>query len=1301
MAVDAGGASLFCLDAGGGELDEALEERRQGRRLFGGEPKGFPRLVRFPVIASVEQGDAETEFRMIRVVRAGKGPWRRPVVPESMTGGVGKGVRKKAGRVGIRGKVDRRVVRLAFAARHEELLANEASAKRCSPPEEELALIRYPRPSILASIPRDRHAVIEASAGAGKTFTIEHLFVEFLLSEGLDVSDILVLTYTEKAATELRRRIRAILDSVRVGAREAAPNADAWMIDARQRLVLARALADYDAATITTIHGFMQSVLVDHAFGLARSLDQEIVDGRSAFSAAFIDCLRRDFARAPELRGFLECWLDGASVDALEDLLWLAHEANAPIRPAFDQARLMQAIEGAQALTDPVERARLGKQIKNGNSRKAFLARLDVIANSLSGANASRRLTRFLKESKKALPEIAKYVEALPSEDPSVRSLRQLVEGFVPLKAAIAQLFLPVVERRLNETKNVEGTFDFADMIRLVREAFDSPEGDHVVQCLRKRYRVALIDEFQDTDPAQWKIFRRLFVDAGPSHRLYLVGDPKQAIYGFRGADVRTYLAAKKEILARAPGDRPIVLGQNFRSTPRLILAINDILKQDAPRPLLPGNDGIVYDTPVTPGRPDFRVRVGDSVGGDVAPVQIWELLGEAGDLPIERVREHFGRRIAEEIDGLLHDPARRLWLDPGDGAEVKPVKASDIFILTTSNREAVQVSTWLRERGIPYAFHRLDGLFATAEAEDIAALLAAIVEPGDSSHRLKAWLTGFFETPLEDLAGARDLDATHPLAARLYEWSVRATTCEFAELVEIILEESGLIRRQLALRASERSLVNYLHLFELLAEEQRRRGLDVAGVARLLRRFIKGRELPLGQDSDVQRIESEREAVQIMTMHRAKGLEAAVVFLFGGFAARERNNSERVHYDSENNRVLTIGDDTTAKHAERNETDQERARLLYVALTRARAALYLPYVDPTQTKKFEGAYRRLIDRLTDLKNELREGPRADLFRIETRPLARRPSRAAPAPDASPIGVEAWPEPKALRFALPPLGTIRDRARPALVESYSSIKRKSAAATSLELDTFTAESSGFTPDWLGPNDLPGGIATGLLLHDCLERMPLDSLGDSAPLLDWIEKPEVNRLIRSMLSRHGFGGERLVETGRLLHAALTTSLPRGENPPLPPLCRAARVTRELEFHFPFPSPAHAPLGERHGEVSIDRGYLKGFVDVLFEVDGLVYFLDWKSDILPAFSHDVVADCVATRYGVQSRLYGLALVRMLGIGSRDQYDARFGGMFYCFLRGMGASDAAVHFERPPWTRMVEIDAELARGRVGESA
>ncbi|MGH7296233.1 MAG: UvrD-helicase domain-containing protein, partial [Polyangiaceae bacterium] len=411
---------------------------------------------------------------------------------------------------------------------------------------------RVARPPVLRRVPLDRHAVIEASAGTGKTFTLEHLIVELVLAGDVPVDRVLVVTFTEKATNELRVRVRTKLEELQEG-RGAEPSeadlraGDFWTIDDAAQAKLTRALHALDGTTIATIHAFCQRVLRENAFASGRLFEERQVDGRDSFARAMREALRRVVATDPERAPWLEAALHwGWSIDRIEDLLWNVQQAHGDPRPGFEPAVLAAAIDAF-----PVEVTGLAQGREElrawgmpGGTITAVCKRLWAIASGVASAREARSIPAFVRELEGA--ELEYLLERLPDYLPRPGLMGRACEVALTLArvtptltGAIAQTMLGPLRDELARHKRAEGEYDFDDMLSLVDEALRGERGGALVEAMRGRWSYALIDEFQDTDETQWSIFRRAFFAPHASLRstVCLVGDPKQSIYRFRGAD--------------------------------------------------------------------------------------------------------------------------------------------------------------------------------------------------------------------------------------------------------------------------------------------------------------------------------------------------------------------------------------------------------------------------------------------------------------------------------------------------------------------------------------------------------------------------------------------------------------------------------------------------------------------------------------------------------------------------------------------------------------------------------------------
>jgi exodeoxyribonuclease V beta subunit len=1173
----------------------------------------------------------------------------------------------------------------------------------------------YPRPSILDSIKLDRHAVIEASAGTGKTFTIEHLVIEILLHEPVKIDEVLVLTFTERAAGELRQRIRSKIDDALFNPCTALhcghdiPGGN-WLIDDEARRRLARALYSFDAAAIGTIHSFFGRVLCEHAFSNGRPFEGELADGRTLFGGAFKTALRRSLAiKSSASSRLLAVWLEqngDQAIEYLESRLYQCHGTRRQIEPPFSLEAIEREIKtnfvfntDLRALAERVNSTLKTAKV-HGLKVKAVVNRIGALADLLDASGRTiiaildgsfqktvRELGARLRESAGAAREVADIAAVIT----------RLETALVTAEAALVQTALPVARKFLEAEKAATGQFEFDDLIQGVVKTLKGPRASALCDTLRRRYRFALIDEFQDTDSDQWEFFNRVFVESNAGHRVYLIGDPKQAIYGFRGGDVAAYLGARQHIEQQASPRVPLLY--NFRSTAALIEACNLIFRQSAASPFFRGE--IKYDKDVeTAPKRDYAAYVATGPEGPpTRPVYLLKFKTKRETFSMAELRRGLGWQIAREIRKLLTDPGFYVpEKEDKDGkVERRRVLHKDIYILTATNSDATQVSQFLRRSGIPFSFYKQDGLFETPEARELRDLLAAIDRPDDTGLRGRAWITPFFDVPLGALPQLFELDESHPLVQRLTAWNDLAERRQFETLFSRILDESGVSRRELFLKSGERTLTNYLHLCEILLEEARKTGCGLADLVTTLTAYIQKTRKPPGEDRDVQRLESDRDAVQIMTIHKSKGLEAAVVFVYGGFCLKSTGDWHEYHGAS-GERVLYLGDNPDAEQAAASEAEEERERVFYVALTRAKARLYLTVIPHALWPNgWKGGYKRVNDRLNALEAELPGSDFDRLFRVIE--FQDTPMGLGPGDESRPaVDLATWSPTPGLfdeRDGSAAFEGLKRRHAGYEVTSYSRMKRQWETELVVSRVERDREAAVVRPP---SGALPGGTDAGTFLHEILELVPLESLALAANSQAWSEIPAVAKVIDDALVQNAIDRVHRQAAAGMAYLALTQAIDVGSGRSIRGLGRCARSLREMEFLFPLPEGSHPRLGappDGRQKLVVERGFIKGFVDLIVEHEGLVYFADWKSDVLESYDPGPIEQHVKAHYDIQAKLYSLALVKALGVHSEREYDSRFGGLVYVFLRGLEEATPrrpAVYFDRPAWGDILRYELQI---------
>lgn len=1140
---------------------------------------------------------------------------------------------------------------------------------------------RYaPRLPILEELAHQPYAVVEASAGTGKTYTLENLVVDLIIREGIPLEKLLIVTFTEKATAELKLRLRKKLQSLldlylRPVEEFPPPNSPHWVLDAEAQQRLTQAVLSFDRASIATIHGFCQRILLEHAFAHRRPFRQSLIDAQTAFNRAFISSLRTDLARDSEPLPWLEAWLEHAGLDDLQRTAFACTERRGQLTPQFNPAQLRKTMhELGKVQTHPravrplLTRAKLRRPVIAQTLHQLHLL-LDIL--SLGPDNLPLVLQKMEKEGSEHLRHL---IATLTSAHAAQPALTHLFEALVDLEAAIApfrsaalQVLLPRIQSRLRNEKNERGELDFADMLQLLNESLHSEDGERLKNQLLTRYPAAIIDEFQDTDETQWNIFKRLYLERSDQRcRLVVIGDPKQAIYGFRGADVGTYLRAREELESK--GGCRVALSKSYRSTPRLVDAINELLSHDASPPFFPGV--INYTEPVSSGRTDSAHL--QEHGQEGPPAVLLSLNLEDPSLSnLSQIEAILAEVIAQEISrllGLLNDPPIQRISPEGN---TSPLSPSDIFILTRSSREGRTITEALNRVGVRAAVYKQEGLFQSQEAYHLYALLAAIDQPHATALAIRAFGTPFFAIPMSYWSRYVDIGPGDPLISLLLSWKAVAEKRDYPRLFSLITRETKIYERLLLEDHSERAITNYTHLFEALGSEAAQGRPPLYELVQRFKTWLEGEGVPKGS-SNIERQASDADTVQVMTMHKAKGLEAEVVFLFGG----NRSVPSKLHTFHENHqRCLYLGD-TPPKTAV-DEAEDEIRRLLYVALTRARTRIYVPYLTPCNIPKLGGTQALLEPHLTRVASAQKN------WVIWDRSPLPASSSSDTSPPLSPSGLAVIEDALAEEVTRDHLGPLRQSHMGPLITSYSRIKAEQAFARpqSEAADDKTGERASSSQP-IDPNVLPPGAASGLFLHEVIEEVDLEQIRDIEDFEAWYQQDNVQLILTTVLERHQRRPEHARHGAQLIWSALKTPLnlePFGQLEG--GLCSAPKVVREMEFLFPFPA---AP----------ENGHIKGFIDIVFEHEGRTYVLDWKSDDLGTYEPESLDEYVRSHYLLQAEIYTIAVVRLLGIASNEEYEARFGTSLYAFFRGLGHNFGAAQWSyRPTWQQIIEASAKIS--------
>ncbi|WP_417565433.1 exodeoxyribonuclease V subunit beta [Marinobacter sp.] len=1213
------------------------------------------------------------------------------------------------------------------------------------------------------ALPLNGSALIEASAGTGKTFTIAILYVRLVLAHGqtedsplqnLLPPNLLVVTFTEAATKELRDRIRTRLTQAAEvfsdAPDEPEPPAETALIyqlrndgypdpatwpDCRKKLLLA---AEWmDEAAVSTIHSFCNRMLSEHAFdsGSLFKLTLETDQGE------LLDDVARDYWRTfvyplpPALMDeALSHWKTPAALrkavrnliddpDSLGTPPDSVHQAiNRVVSQRQTRAQELKAHPWAQwqgEVSDLLNDLNRGKRL-HGGSKNAMLKVWDaLIAWTESDELLPDKLDSaagFKNQTPEGLDNILKGEDPAPLHPAfdAVEELMAFGQSQPSAKSDILRHASHWIAKRLESEKQKRSEMGFDDLLSRLDDALHGPRGDQLAATIRRQFPVALIDEFQDTDPVQYRIFDRIYnvANADPSTCLLMIGDPKQAIYGFRGADIHTYLQARQGVK-----ERTWTLGRNFRSAKPMVAAVNRVFEHSDQH----SRDGAFLfgkgDTSPLPfqGVAANGTKRHWSVNGELQPsLTFWtHESGEEGKdgnpkgLAKGTVTAEVAETCASEIARLLTlgQAGQAGFAAPNKPDDLEPVAPKDIAILVNNRTEAGAVRDALGRRRIKSVYlSDRDSVLMSQEAREMLCWLRAFAEPRQLAYIRAALATptlgqswqGLDQLLTDELALEREIER---FMGYQQQWQKQGVL----PMLRSFLMDFGVPGRLLQRADGERRLTDVLHIAELLQQDS----LQLDGEHALVHHFTQILRAADEEDEHrTLRLESDAGLVKVITVHKSKGLEYPLVFLPFGTAYRAQSEKQAfVRYHDNQGQLITVFDPTPEDVA---KADQERLgediRKLYVALTRARFATWVGAgaLDNWQQSGLgyliAGAAQ---SRITDCLARLAEG-RPEII-------------VAPLPEAETTQYNE-PAPEALG---PALESSREAKEDWWIASYSSIEYTGMAGTGIaftgevedaQLQNLLEESAQdegdeppSVPDHRNHHNFPKGAGPGTFLHE---------------LLEWC-------------SQHGF--QRVVDNPALLREQLTRRCgTRGWGDWVKPLERwlLALITRpqqlrrsgnesvsladlttlrpELEFWFESRNVSTRKLdqlvtgytlngADRPGvEENSFNGMLKGFIDLVFEYNGQYYVLDYKSNTLGendnAYTDQAMGDAILSkRYDLQYVLYLLALHRLLKARLPGyDYDQHIGGAVYLFLRGVNSASGGAFTDKPPKALMEQLNA-----------
>lgn len=1147
--------------------------------------------------------------------------------------------------------------------------------------------------------------LIEASAGTGKTFTIQYIVLDLLL-KGLSLSEILVVTFTEAATQELSDRMQSFLFDVHQSLlhEEFKDPSQATVLERacdrigqeQVRRIIRKALSEVDQAAIYTIHGFCMRALQDNAFAADASFDVELTaDVSPLVEELVMDYLRRLHLTLPVCPP-REVNLNNLSSRALKltSMLRVKDPYADELSSLGQSLRLASTrLSSYASEKDSIIEEFLSYEGQlNGNSyRSVYFSNFESLLSTVLNDPLSVDGKVLQKLSSGAIQKAFKKAhkgQALRSG--FFAACGDLKEAQSEFLSKLMKHFDTWFIQAFQQLKRDRGIMSYDDMILDLDRALH--RSTQLKEQLKAKYRAALVDEFQDTDSRQYRIFQNLFHEGRSNGRFFaMIGDPKQSIYAFRGADVQTYLKARER------ADRHYTLPMNYRSAAKMVDGVNHFFEGSNLGSALGADSNAIGFEPVT-ARGDTKEVLCFADGFDVE--RFYErALPFPDDGKVNTAQSKCIPQMAEDLKQLLDlSSAGYLFLESADPANPtrRAVRPDDVAVLVDTHQEAAAVQDALLERGIVAVRSKVGNIWETSEAEDFLYFLMACLNPTARivNLLLVSPLYAKNDSELRQMSDAEFREVYEALTVWGNEWREGASV---SRIWMKFFDQYSIRERLLSQVGGERVLTNYLHLAEFTQQLERVEGLSSERVIDRLHETIRNGVDSPSEEAHLVRLESDDQAVKIMTMHGAKGLEFPIVFLPSLWQSGIRKHAK----EAETVQVAQGDPDCFVSLAQDPEEviatqSAEKLRLGYVAMTRA--VHFCVYYNVRDLPKQHGSSNQAngwfdqwlaAQRNGVYPTDSNDGFLFGLDQCETVDLDTD--------ESEPILHERL-------FS-------REISSAYQITSYSSLTRLEEASHDADpskrggFDEFIAPDASQDPVNVtlgGESDLllvdfPSGVRTGTCIHEILERC------------DFTHSGQWPGLVESIVERHFPDGSEPVLKRRieqvlnvLNQLCGTTRLGwSGDSVDLSKLSPESCIP-EMDFYFPIEQVDLSRLesilaqwGDRSGlsyeptkypKRSIE-GFLTGSVDLFFTQDGRYTILDWKTNkplhrgMLCRSSYDrngMHEHMMHGRYYLQALIYSVATVAYLRqrLGDRFDWDTHIGGFIYCFVRGLDRETGWLH-------------------------
>ena len=1180
--------------------------------------------------------------------------------------------------------------------------------------------------------------LIEASAGTGKTYTIVGLFIRLLTEEDLMVDQVLVVTFTKKATAELRDRILKRLRESVVCLETGDPGKDAFLKELLDNTPdkklaagkLKQAIRDFDESSVFTIHGFCQKVLNEEALVAGVPFEADLTQRDELLEEATEDYWRNIIDRysSTETGQYLLNKLftladTPASLKKLTESLFSKPygKVEADLLDDFEdyadevislrkqlRSEWFQNREQLQDILWNCDISRYQTHLEG------WISKLEQFLSDLTfESDSSHKFERFTSEYLYDESNLKKGGDPFPQHRffELCSQYHQLIADIDRIKTTLFYDAYRQIKERRNELAAGSSVMTYDDLLLTVQEALENRStGNELAKRLIQKYPFALVDEFQDTDPVQYAIFDKIYPENAENGSLMMIGDPKQAIYAFRGADVYAYISARDSVTGEN-----YTLKKNYRSRPMLIEAVNTLYGRKE-RAFI--EDKIRYNSSES-GLPDLAE---DYQLDGAAPVPFSFLVTEGVCTSKDQARQLAFRSTANQVAELLEKSQNGNVTIGG-----KKLEAGDIAVLISSHKDAERIKQMLKQSGIDAVTYSREKVFSTFEAKRMELLMGAVLNPLNQTAFHNGLVSGFFGLDAELLYSIKNDEKKRQVLYEELE-SLKDTWGEkgFYPMFRKLLYTNGRMAGLAKLENAERVITNLFQLADIASYAEREGGLSPAALYSWFRKEIAD---PSDDDERTLLLESDQNLVKISTIHNSKGLQFPVVFCPALWEGRRPKKSSQnyLEYHDDNTGELLINIDqhetenhTVAENRNRVENLSEEIRKAYVALTRAKYECRVNWVSHSDSNLSGLGALLLNDRdlMESLEKSVKEPEKvkseSDLTDSNFIEVIRELSKSAP--DAICV-IDADQYTGKIKHVnlqqdeMDKLGTRNYTGRESLqvkkgMESFSSLVHHHEVAGEPDYDQFiesyaellqpiqteVVENTIFT--------FPRGAAAGTLMHKLFEH----------PDFDFTEAADTdyNRMIKEVLEQHGFEEkwcDLLQAMIRNLMSSDTGDLTLSEITPQDHI-------REMEFHLPVSAVRSDSLfdiirnGKKNNPPESDlENMLTGFIDLVVRQNGKYYILDYKSnhlgDSVEDYSQENMENQMkAAGYDLQYHLYTAALIRFLEKRvSGFDYDRHFGGVYYLFLRGMEpGSTTGVYFKKPSESTIDALIHYLEREKEG---